>query len=170
MATAWLLIVWGLASAPLGFVSKKMSSISPCPRFEREVRLVDQWIRQRGPGNQLLIGPLGRQYEPWMSSFDEWYPVKQIRVVQSLAELRESLASQAGPGVWVADGVWLREHGWDLEPLIHGGLLRMEFQAGDYAVYAWGTPGSQETRRIRGPSPRVAQERPTEYPSRGARG
>ena len=133
----WLLLIWGLAEAPLGVLSTKLQSISPRPRFQPAVHEVDTWLRSHGRNAPLYIGPLKGEYEPWMSSFDLWYPVDEVRSIQSLEELRALIRGSDSVGYWVADNEWLREQQLDPAELETIKKLYPCFGNGGFSVYGW---------------------------------
>lgn len=141
----WLLLIWGLAEAPFGVLSTKLQSISPRPRFQPAVHQIDMWLRSHGRNAPLYIGPLKGEYEPWMSSFDLWYPVEQVRVIQSRQELRALIRASRSIGYWVADHAWIEEQQSDPACLETIGELHPYFSTGGFTVYGWpAAQGSEE--------------------------
>jgi len=93
LAAAWLVTVWILAILPLGILSAKMNSVSPCPRIKAEIREVDGWLRSQPRPPVVALGPgLGR-YGPWYSLLDDWYPENRVMVVKSEEALVRAVQS-----------------------------------------------------------------------------
>jgi len=132
-SAAWLVVVWGAAESDAGLATAKMSSISPRPLYEADVRTVNDWLRGQADVDAVLVGPFVdvlTRYGPWLSLFEMWKPRPCIDVVkhgQNAAELlgRHAVVHQ------VTDVA---------EPTAVGATPERVFQAGPYLVYRWANP------------------------------
>jgi hypothetical protein len=78
ISAGWLLITAVLPSAPLGWFSRAMYSVSPRPRFDPSIVEVDAWLRASGAerGAIAIAKERGKPAAHWLSLADAWYGVQ----------------------------------------------------------------------------------------------
>ena len=81
VAVAWPLFIALVASFNVGWLSQKMYSLSPHPRFEKSIVDVNIWLRNNGADAGSLAFFLGGNNfaGPWSSLLDQWYGTQTLK-------------------------------------------------------------------------------------------
>ena len=135
LTASWLVAVWILAVLPLGVLSRKMQSISPCPRIKTEIRNTNSWLRKQPTPAVIALGPgLGR-YGPWYSLLDDWYPENRIVVAKSEEDfVRVVQANESGHIIFAKETPWRAALWIDGLPDV---VLRQVRSGPGFEVYRW---------------------------------
>jgi len=149
-SASWLVVVWMVAELPLGVASDKLKSITPMPRHETAVRVVDGWLRRQSAVGQIVLGGLPA-YGSWLSRLDDWYPQDQAKTVKSTSELWDVINHSPCGHVVVSRPSELAEA---LDRPDTSVVIRPEKVEGGepFAVYRWGTERVECARSSRAPT------------------
>lgn len=81
VAVAWPLFIAHVATLNVGWLSQKMYSLSPNPRFEKSIVDVNIWLRNNGADAGSLAFFLGGNNfaGPWSSLLDQWYGTQTLK-------------------------------------------------------------------------------------------
>ena len=136
LALSWLVGVWLLSGLPLGILSTKMRSVSPCPRVASEARQINRWLKGQPMPPVIALGPgLGR-YGPWYSLLDDWYPRDRVVVIKS-EEAFVRLVGGNGSG-YIILGKRTPSEAELLIRALPGVTLRQLRSGSDFEAYGWG--------------------------------